>query len=35
MYDDDFYGLSNDILLVLGTQLFLCVLATLKLDNAM
>ena len=28
IYDKTFYGLSNDILHVMGTWLFLCVLAT-------
>ena len=28
IYDEDFYGLSNNVLHVLGTQLFLFILAT-------
>ena len=35
IYHEDFYGLSNNVLHVPGTRLFLYVLATSKLDNAM
>ena len=35
IYHEDFYGLSNNVLHVLGTRLFLYVLATWKLDSAM
>ena len=35
IYHEDFYGLSNNVLHVLGTGLFLYVLATWKLDSAM
>ena len=35
IYHEDFYGLSNNVLHVLGTRLFLYVLATLKLAIAM
>ena len=35
IYHEDFYGLSNNVLHVLGTRLFLYVLASWKLDSAM
>ena len=35
IYHEDFYGLSNNVLHDLGSRLFLYVLATWKLDNAM